>query len=395
LWMSVFVFAACAGEAEKPADVRMTCRVVRRDIVESCTENGILEAHRVYAFYPNVGNNRLVTLHVQEGDSVHRGDLLFEFDKENIEAEKQILLSKLRAAETRLLFLRERRAGIETVEARQRLVRMEQEQKEAGRALEVKKEMVTLGLSPVSEQEELEARLRAGNLGKELATLQLQELENHETSPEISDMESQILQHKSALRQLEKRGKDFASVAPFDGRIIRVNDAIKNLSPLAGEVDLLFRAGHGPLVILADTASMRVLTRFFERDVARIRTGQAAHVSSRHVPGKAFEGEVVAIGELGDTFGETTTVSVEVIVRNEENLLKPGLKAETRVIVAEAKDVLSIPVEFIRHSDTGPFVWRSGGAGRPDEIPVVTGISDGQYTEVESGLQEGDILVME
>ena len=395
LFAGALVSGGCAGKTQEPADEPVTCRAERRDIVESCTESGILEAHRVYAFYPDVGNNTLRALHVGEGDTVHKDDVLFEFDKESIEAEKEILRAKLSAAETRRALLRERRAGIETVEARQRLVQMQQEQKEAARSLEVKKEMVELGLSPVSEQEQLESRLRAGELGLELATLQLDELEKHAVSAEISETEVRILQHKNALREIEEREEEFASVAPFDGRIVRINDTIKNLSPLAGDVDLLFRRGHGPLIILADTDSMRVLTRFFERDVARIRVGQKAQVSSKHVPGKIFEGNVVAVGELGDTLGDTTTISVEVVVRNEENLLKPGLKAETRIIIAEATNVLAIPVEFIRHSDAGEFVWRLAGGGDPEEVVVVTGISDGQYTEVTSGLQEGDILGME
>ena len=389
------VLAGCAREAERPADEPVTCRAERRDIVASCSENGILEAHRVYAFYPAVGENRLVKLHVQEGDIVRQGDLLFEFDKRNIEAEKGILTSKLNAAETRLAFLRERRAGTESVEARQQLVQMGQERNEAERLLEIKKEMVELGLSPDSEQQQLEARLHAAELGAELATLQLEELEKHQVSPEIADIEAQILQHRNALRQLKKKEKDFASVAPFDGRIVRINDTIKNLSSITGEVDLLFRRGHGPLLILADTESMRVLTRFFERDVARIRVGQTAYVSSKHVPGKTFEGKVVSIGELGDTLGETTTVSVEVIVRNEDNLLKPGLKAETGITVAEAVDLLAVPVEFIRNSDAGQFVWRPDAEGDPEAVSVTTGISDGRYTGVEGGLQEGDILVME
>jgi len=393
--VAALLITGCAQETEEADDSPLTYRVERRDIVQLCSEDGVLEAHRVYSFYPDVGGNRLVALHVKEGDSVRKGATLFEFDRHRIEADRRILLAKIEAARAKSALYRERRSGVETVQARQRLVSKRQEHTGAARALDIQKEMAALGLSPESERESAESGVQAGELGMELARLQLAELEEHAKSPEISDLEVQILDHENALLQLGEKEKHFTGVAPFDGRVIRINDTIRNLGELSAGIDLLFRSGRGPLMIVADTSIMRIITRFFERDVARIKVGQKTLVSSKHVPGEMFEGEVTSIGELGDTLGETTTVAVEVSVDNRKHLLKPGLKAETRIIVGEATGVPAVPVEFLRRSADRIFVWRRTGRGKPRAVTVDTGISDDRYTEIRAGLAEGDVLVME
>lgn len=373
----------------------VTARVERRNLVDSISEDGTLKAYRVYSFYPDVGNNPLRTLHVAEGQTVHENDPLFAFDTEQLDAERDLLRARRDAAQAKLDLLRERRTGRDAVEARQRVIQRQQEHEDAARALEIKTAMVEQGLASPAEAEALEARARAAALGAEGAALQHDEVQTHVRSPEMLDLEVQIRQHQDALRQLEKQREQFLAVAPFDARILRINDAIKNLSPLVDKIELYFPRGRGPLMILADTDKMRVVTRFFERDIARIRVGQTARVSSKHVPDKVFEGEVVLVSELGDTVGQTTTVEVEVLVSNTEHLLKPGLKAETRVIVGEADNVLTVPVEFLRYDNGQTFVRRVTAEDETEKVTIQTGISDGRYTEVTSDLRENDLLVME
>jgi multidrug efflux pump subunit AcrA (membrane-fusion protein) len=389
---------ALAGYAREAKDDRSppaTCKVERRDIVESCSEDGILEAHRIHSFYPDVGNSRLIALRVKEGDAVKKGDVLFEFDRRRVDSEKQLLQAKLDAAEIKLGLLGERRTGAEPIRARQDLVRAEQQHKDAVRARDIRKEMAAAGLASAADLDRLDSEAKAAELGVELARLQASEFDTHAKSPEIVDLEVQIVECRNALSELALSQQEFTGVAPFDGRIVRVNDTIKNLQSVASDVNLRFRPGLGPLLILADTSVMRVLTHFFERDVARIRTGQKAYVTAPHVPGKVFEGTVTSVGELGDTMGETTTVLVEVLVNNADQLLKTGLKARTEIVLAQAEAVPTVPVEFLRRSGEETFVWRRKGAGPLEAAPVKTGVSDGRCIEIKSGLQEDDILVME
>jgi len=385
----------CAPPPRPPAPPPATAAVERRAIVETCSEEGILEAHLVYSFFPRVGDSPLAALHVKEGERVLRGDPLFTFDTETIDARRALVDARIQAAETERALLRERRGGAEAAQARQRLVRSEQELREARRNHAVQAELAEKGLAPETGRQDAEAALRAAELGLELARNELAELEAHDVTPEIAALEATLLEHRNTRARLAEEREEYAGAAPFDGRILRINDAVKNLSSVADELELQYRPGYGPLLILADTGTMRVMSRFFERDVARIREGQKAVVTSMHVPGETFDGAVVRVGELGETLGRTTTVSVEVLVDNRNDLLKPGLKAQTTVITAEAADVPAVPVEFVRTGEEGPYVLKQTGHGKPRPVPIETGVSDHRFVEVRAGLEEGDVVVME
>ena len=103
------------------------------------------------------------------------------------------------------------------------------------------------------------------------------------------------------------------------------------------------------------------------------------------------------------------TYDVVINVGNPDLKLKPGMTANVSIILIGKKDILKIPNAALRFNPAakdkgrtqgqqkgkglGVWVLESGNAKR---IPVKTGISDGNYTElVSGGLSEGQELIVE
>jgi len=104
---------------------------------------------------------------------------------------------------------------------------------------------------------------------------------------------------------------------------------------------------------------------------------------------------------------------VVIAVPNKDLLLKPGMTATTRIIVAEKRDVLRVPDQALRFAPAGlaskgaPPASKGGAAvkqqsrvwvlreGRLEEVPLTTGLDDDTYSEVLEGqLRVGDQAVI-
>ena len=74
--------------------------------------------------------------------------------------------------------------------------------------------------------------------------------------------------------------------------------------------------------------------------------------------------------------------------------LKPGMSAEVRVIIAEHKDVLKIPVAAVVETEKGVFFcWVKSDNG-PKKRPLILGDSNDVFVVVKQGVTEGDEVIL-
>ena len=73
--------------------------------------------------------------------------------------------------------------------------------------------------------------------------------------------------------------------------------------------------------------------------------------------------------------------------------LKPGMSAEVEIIMAIHKDVLMIPVAAVVETDKGEFCWVQT-KNDEERRPLKLGDSNDVFVVVESGLKEGDQVIL-
>lgn len=140
-----------------------------------------------------------------------------------------------------------------------------------------------------------------------------------------------------------------------------------------------------------DTAEIAVSVD--ELDIRSLAVGQNVSVTFDALPGQGVEGEITAIDPTGENDGGSTKYSVTVSVPRSEDMLI-GMTASVRRAVEERDDTVVIPAAALNEDASGVFVY-TGYDKRSDELTdpvyVTTGLSDGEYVEILSGITDGDV----
>ena len=146
---------------------------------------------------------------------------------------------------------------------------------------------------------------------------------------------------------------------------------------------------------MADLKDLRVRAQISELDVAGLAAGQIARLTFDAYPGRIFGGEILLLPVQGKDAGGVSVFEVEASLRSDNADLRPGMLANMRVVIGEKKDVLAIPAVALQYrppKDTVVLLRDSNGTTREQKVQV--GINDGIMAEIQSGLQEGQVVLI-
>jgi HlyD family secretion protein len=196
--------------------------------------------------------------------------------------------------------------------------------------------------------------------------------------------QQQVAQAEIAVRQAEYKLKQAQIVAPFDGTITAVNIVVGGAGPTSGT------AGA---IQLADLDNLEIIVNMAEVDVSKIKVGQPAQITLDALPNVTLTGEVSLVSPAGVQTQGVVNYPVTVAVKDPTPEVKTGMTANVTIITDERDNVLMIPNRAVR------TVGRQKMAtvlleGNEIQVPIVVGMSGDSYTEVISGLKEGDVVVV-
>ena len=224
-----------------------------------------------------------------------------------------------------------------------------------------------------------------------------------------SDYETAEYQYEKARRTLEKSRSDLVKAktnlnycmiySPIDGVVIsRAVDEGQTVAAMFNTPKLF--------VIANDLRKMRVIADVDEADIGQVKEGQKVIFTVDAFPDEHFEGSVTQVRLEPIVTSNVVTYEVVIDAPNPDLKLKPGLTASITVLTHEKTNVLMIPLRALRfqpEEETVEIVVQAGTAGRKSvwiqtaeglkSKNVLTGISDGIYTEVTEGLQTGEKVI--
>lgn len=168
-------------------------------------------------------------------------------------------------------------------------------------------------------------------------------------------------------------------------------------------------------IIANDLKKMRVIAKVDEADIGEVKVGQRVSFTVDAYPNDTFEGEVTEVRQEATTTNNVVTYEVVVNAPNPELKLKPGLTANISIYTLEKSGVLNIPSKALRfvpdqsvigkedkivntkgfkEDATHKILWKREGRTFT-AIPVEIGITNGSLTEIVSGIQAGQEIVVE
>lgn len=227
---------------------------------------------------------------------------------------------------------------------------------------------------------------------------------------ELADARAALKLAESNFRRLDELfGKGSITARERDEALARLESARATLqlsqarlnktdvnAPFAGMLGLR-RVSPGDyvtpgqnLVNLEDIDPIKVDFRIPERYLSSLSTGQLIRVRVDAFPDRAFEGKVFAIDPQIDPAGRS--IAIRAYIDNPDLVLRPGLFARVRLIVAERPDAMVVPEQAIVPRGDQRYVFRV-----VDGAAVLTEVSIGQRrggdVEIIAGLSEGDTVV--
>jgi len=201
----------------------------------------------------------------------------------------------------------------------------------------------------------------------------------------IRTARAQVMQAEAALRYAETQLSYTRIVSPIDG-------VIASVSTQEGET---IAAGltAPTFVTIIDLSRLQVDALVDETDIGRVKVGQAATFTVDSFPDEEFEGTVTAIYPKAIIDQNVVNYDVVVTIANPRGLLRPDMTANVTIAVATKENVLAVPSKAIKREDGTKVVYVLRN-GSPERRVVKTGWKDSDYTEIISGLKEGESVLV-
>ncbi len=172
-------------------------------------------------------------------------------------------------------------------------------------------------------------------------------------------------------------------IAPFDGTITQANPAV-------GDQVATGAAGYR----IDDLSHLLVDVQVSEVDINSVAMGQTATLTFDAILGKEYHGDVVQVGQAGDTVQGVVSFTVTIELTDTDELVKPGMTAAVNVVVEEVKDVILIPNRAVRLAEGNRVVYLLVD-NQPVQVKVQLGSSsDLESVIVEGDIKEGDLIIL-
>lgn len=187
---------------------------------------------------------------------------------------------------------------------------------------------------------------------------------------------------EKVLAHWEEIYKPAPLLAPLDGTIIG-----RRVEP--GQTV----TAQDAVFVLSDR--LIVLAQVDETDIGQVRLKQEAALTLDAYPDREIVAVVDQIAYEAKTVNNVTIYEVDVLPAEVPESMRSGMTANVLFVTDSKKGVLLVPSEAVQREQGRVVVLIARPGGGPPEIkPVETGATDGKMTEITSGLNEGDSVLV-
>ena len=216
------------------------------------------------------------------------------------------------------------------------------------------------------------------------------ELSGDDLTESIQSASETLRSAEISLQNLQDTMANYTVTSPISGTIIekdaKVGDAVKS-----GDT----------FCVIYDLSYLEMVINVDELQISSLSVGQKVQITADAVQDKNYVGTVTRVSMKGASNGGTTTYPVTIRI-DETDGLRPGMNANAEIVVAEAANGLTVPNAAIVRGGYVLVTQDSPSASKADAtmeapegfvyVAVKTGVSDDDYTQIVSGIQEGDTI---
>lgn len=368
-----------------PDEVTYTTQTVGRgDVVNKISGTCYVVSRRRYDLAFTDRGGYLAELAVSQGMDVEKGQTLASLDVDSLKVE----IEKKKLAIEKLKVELEQTVDIEEEDNSYRIARLELQLESQNLGLENLKNQLREANDNHEEEvvlESLKTQINQQRLAIQQTMLELEEISQEKEEKRNYSNEYKQIDLKVAQLELNDLYDAFSKAvitSPISGRVIFVDD---NLA--VGD----YVNAQKIFITVADTSDL--LFEYTGSNAANIKMGMEATLN---VDGKDYTATVVQTpssvpAEEYEAYKDTVQFRIEEMPEN----LTTGRRANYEIILEEKKDVVVAPKNAITKYLGGYYASVMNEDGLRSERDVEVGIESATHYEILSGLEEGDVLIIE
>lgn len=248
----------------------------------------------------------------------------------------------------------------------------------------------------------------------------------------VKAAQAAVTQAQASVNQAQLDLDHTVIATPIDGVVVNRSVDVGQTVAASLQAPTLF-------IIANDLAHMQVNATVDEADVGRVKEGLEVTFHVDAYPERTFVGRVQQVRLQPQTVQNVVSYNTLIAVDNPEGKLLPGMTATVSIIARKATNTLRVPASALRFrpegfeprrrsaspsptasnaagaassARTGRFrgaggggearvdggqrglVFQIGPGGKLEPVRIETGVTDGQWVEVKSGLAEGQSVII-
>ena len=214
-----------------------------------------------------------------------------------------------------------------------------------------------------------------------------------ELTKQVQNASDNLRSAQMSMEDTEDQLNNYTITSPISGTVIskevKAGDTVSNT------------AGSTSLCTIYDLSYLEMVINVDELQISSLSVGQKVQITADAVQDKNYVGTVTRVSMKGASNGGTTTYPITIRIDNTDGL-RPGMNANAEIVVAEAANALTVPNAAIVRGGYVLVTQDSPSASKADTtmeapegfvyVAVKTGVSDDDYTQIVSGIQEGDTI---
>jgi RND family efflux transporter MFP subunit len=224
--------------------------------------------------------------------------------------------------------------------------------------------------------------IRAAEAQVAQAESTLAKLRSMPSAEDAAVAEAQVAQARVGVESAQKRLNDLEFTAPFGGELatwdLHVGDHV---------------APGTPVGTLVDTSRYYLDMRIDETEIGQVRVGQIAYITLDAYPKDELEGQASKVDLTGTNNQGIVEYGVRITLPENGLDLKPLMTAAVGIVVEEKADVLLVPNRAILRDKEGKYVEILRD-NMPARVSIETGLTSEEHTEILSGLEEGQEVII-
>lgn len=357
-------FGIYSSNSKETTQVKVSA-VTKGDVEDYLSTTGVIKSNNSKDYYGPQG--KVTKINVSVGDRVQKGDILMEFDIDDLKANiaqaeiqyNNAVLSK------EMLVSNNKSINSKIAELNSEINKLD---KEISRLESVEDPAVQITVN------ELKAQRKALSQSKESITPIPDE--------QLKQADNAIKLAKSNLDTLKDASSKKSKVlkAEFDGVVTHIYTSVDSMS-----------SGAQPVCTVQDIEDLKVTLSVGKYDSKLVKLGQEAKLS---VEDETISGVVDFISPTATNVLGEAVLTVDVTLDGYNEYLKVDFTEDIDILINEVKDVLRVPMEAIKYLSDGSTVVYTVEDNIAKEVKVEVGVESDNFVEIKKGLTVRDKVIL-